>query len=352
MMRRRLIWALLSTAAFFFIAELGARYGLGLIAPETASTFESWVAGPPLPPAARFAANPDYFYAYDPAEPGVNEAGFLGPIPVDRVAGGGMVVAFLGDSTVAGEHGITKLTGDLLRLKLGRQVQTYQAAVPGWSLREVRLAAEVLLPSLRPDAVVVQAGANDLGAAMAGEPQNDYSHWRQPDFGDKQGVYRQLKQRRRLFSVSRLAALFAYAGGTRPPSPPRLDALANRADTAPHKPQFGAAFVGVLEYQIDGIIAAAKRADTKVFLVTQPICLERIGDVEHRRVVRDGMAVVTKTLRRARAGATLIDLAAQLEEPCEAMVDGIHAGPAGDAAKAERIAAALVAGLENKDAEE
>lgn len=337
---RRFGWALLAVALSLAAIEAGFRLGYYFLAGQKAyRDLAEWSAGPPLPPAAHFIPHPKYFYAFDPAEPGVNPLGFLGPEP-DAAAG--RLIAVLGDSTVASEHGwAVRLEGLLQQAMPGWQVR--QWAVPGWSLRECALAARELIPRLHPAVVVVHAGANDLGAAMVAGLQPDYSHWRQPSFGDARRTLAALRWRGRLFYSSRLAAYTARALGQSVPTAPRLDALANRPDAEPITPDFGPAFAAAVDGHLQTIIAACRAGGARLVLSTQPTCPAYAAQADHGQIVREGMAVINNTIRaRAAEADGLMDMAAALDGVCVNFTDTIHQNPAGDDAKARLAARVLL----------
>jgi len=336
---RRIGWATLAAALSLIAVEAGFRLGYYCLAGvEAYRNLAAWSAGPPLPPAAHFVPHPNYFYTFDPAESGVNSLGFLGPEPDGASR---PTIAVLGDSTVAGEHGWPVRMERLLREKFPDS-QVWQWAVPGWSLRECALAARELIPRLHPQVVVVQAGANDLGAAMVAGLQSDYSHWRQPTFGDARGTLRVIRWRGRLFRASRLAAYAARASGQAMPTAPRLDALANRAAAEPVAPDFGPAFVAAVDGHLRTILAACRAGGARLVLTTQPSCPAHAGQAGHGQIVREGMAVINNTIRaRAAEADGLLDLAATLDDACVNFTDTIHQNPAGDDAKALLAARAL-----------
>lgn len=353
MKRRRLLWAALAVTLALAALEGGFRLAYRLATPTQYAALAQWAAGPPLPPAARFTPYPAYFYAYDPSEPGINAHGFWGPDPTDASPPGAVRIFALGDSTVAGLPGwLGRLTHDL-SARLGRPVWAAQLAAPGWTLREVALAAGAVLPIGKPDIVLVHAGANDLGAAVVAGFKADYSHWRQARFGDRRDLYRSLRWRRRLFDVSRAAAYLARAWGQPLPTAPRLDALANRADAEPGEPDFGPAFAAAVGRHLNRIVVASRRAGARVVLTTQPSCPDHPQAGGHGQFVRDGMAVVTTEIRnRARTADGLIDLAASFAGRCDVFSDGIHVSPEGDALKARLIADGLAPLLKDKDEQE
>ncbi len=337
-MRRRTLWAALATVLLLVGAELLFRLAGGLFVPDAYERLVQWCAGPHLPPAARFVSHPDYFYAYDPAEPGINSLGFRGAAPAREGPKRPPTAIVCGDSTVAGEHSWAAV----LPRHHDAPLVAAQAAVPGWSLREATLAVENLVPTYRPEVVVIHAGANDLGAAMAAGFKPDYSHWRQPVFGENRRVYQVLKRRRQLFAVSRLGAWLARRSGQTTPTPPRLDALANRADARPVQPNYGADFQQAIAAYLKRIIATCHRHNTRVLLTTQPICAAHGAHADPADTVQKGMVMVSDTIRKQAAAADgFVDLAAALDGRCELFTDLIHTNPEGDTAKARLVAAAL-----------
>ena len=334
--------------AALVLAETLFRLGYPLVLPENSRALRQWIDGPHLPPAAHFAAHPDYFYAYDSQEAGVNELGFLGPLPAKPGATDAARIVVLGDSTVAGEHSWAMRLPQAARQRWGRDIQVAQAAVPGWSLREVAMAVETLVPRYEPDAVIVHAGVNDLGAAMVAGFRPDYGHWRQPTFGQKRSAYRLIKRRRQLFGVSRLAAWLARATGQPMPTPPRLDALANRPEGQPIDGNFGPEFAAAIAAHLERIAAVCERHGVACVWTTQPICATHGVALDPSQTVQRGMAMVTKVIRAAQAAA-FVDMAAALDERCALFTDIVHTNPAGDAAKADLAVEALPGALEWSD---
>lgn len=341
--RRKLIWGVLVACLLLLVSEIGFRIIYRMAADERdVEDLRMFAAGPRPAPAMQFVPHDDYFYAYDPAMPGVNRHGFWGDdLTTPRLTGQWRVV-LIGDSTVASQHGFAKALQRQLTETLGRPGQVGQLAMPGWTLRECAMAATALLGQIKPDVVVVHAGANDMAAAAFPDFQPDYSHWRQPRYGETRTAYRRMVCRRRLLQTSHLLAFIVRAVAPHPSSGPNLDQLANRTDIEPlPMADYSDAFKRALAGHLEAIVKAGHDAGARVVLSTQPTCPGRLSDPNARAGMIAFAKVFARVIKNVEADM-LIDMADAFPPDCKKLfLDFIHVGPQGDEIKARLTTEAI-----------
>ncbi len=184
--------------------ELIARWGLGpILAPglgEDAHRLEAFREFVRNEGHAWFAPRPYIGYAGHPSTPGdgtgrkVNSRGFRGPEWEVARAPGVLRIACLGGSTTGGsdqKEGYARLYPSLLEkllaAQLGRPVEVMNFGMPGWTSAETAVNYFLNVVDFDPDVVVVHHAVNDVMPRLWPGFESDYSHfrrpWKEPSYG-------------------------------------------------------------------------------------------------------------------------------------------------------------------------
>ncbi|QDU68741.1 SGNH/GDSL hydrolase family protein [Engelhardtia mirabilis] len=338
--RRPLLAVALGLAAALLAAELVVR-----LAPERFGLPPSWnsvQAGAP-----DFEARPHLLYTHRPADPAVNERGFLGAEWPGEKGAGVLRVLCLGASTteVGNDGGPEASYPFFLERGLnpyfegsGESVEVVNLGLAGWTTAETLVHWFLAAKDLEPDLVLIHHAANDVAPRMWPGFRSDYAHYRRPwslERGD-----------RGLFSGSALVAAIAGA----PPTPTLDDAVVRpkRSEVAELAPAGRAAF----RRNVESIARDATAQGARVALVTLPIASRAQFGSADLEPWRMGIAEHNDELRSlcAQEGYLLIDLAAEAEAGHElldgAFIDLVHVDADGNLWKALAIGAALAQGWE------
>ena len=121
-------------------------------------------------------------------------------------------IVCLGGSTTYGPSAATAYPAVLEKLlrEEGVEVEVVNSGVPGWTSRETLLNFQLRVAPLAPDLVVIYHGRNDLIPQAYNDFQNDYSHFRNPEF-DFREVSIARASLKRWFRISHLFMLATRA---------------------------------------------------------------------------------------------------------------------------------------------
>ena len=134
--------------------------------------------------AAGYAAHPHTVYRHPPELPEVNSNGFIDrEWKLERTPGVPRILC-LGGSTTEGGNALSLqgsypfLLEQVLRERLGREVEVLNAGMSGWNSAEMVAAWFLDLVDYQPDLVVVHEAVNDVDARDHEGFRRDYSHFR------------------------------------------------------------------------------------------------------------------------------------------------------------------------------
>lgn len=271
-----------------------------------------------------------------------NSLGFLGDEwPRSKAPGVPRIVCLGGSTTQCGnKSGLPGSYPYLLELELeartGRDFETLNAGISGWTSAEMLVSWFLTLQDLAPDVLVLHEAVNDLEPRFRTGFEPDYSHWRRPIQTTRvQGTERWLVRWSDLYVYLRLRggkAADILAASTYPLGP--LEPLLAEGKL-PHATSLA------FRRNITNIALSAARGGTRVALMTLPT-----GPAEVNAFWRYGVAENNQHLRElcAEHGFLLVDAARAFEARPDLtphFIDMVHLEAPGNRFKAELVAEAL-----------
>lgn len=230
--------------------------------------------------------------------------------------------------------------GHLLLERHGTLVEVMNGGTSGWTTMESMIAYFIDYHEFQPDVVLIHHAVNDVDAIVSPGFRSDYSHWRTNI----------RKVRPSWWERPLLRCSLLYTHLARPEVTANSIALATDRPTPEQRGSHDFALheegdrVFRRNVELIGDHAAARGA--KVGLLTLPYVVRG-----KRSVYQDGMDRNNQLLRdiAAEKGWLLVDLDRRfredwtLEQREETFLDGVHLKPAGNRAKAQYVAEALLA---------
>jgi len=273
---------------------------------------------------------------------------FYGPPPephASRGPDGALRIACLGGSTTeGGPQSYPYQLRELLRERLGTDVEVMNWGVSGWTSAESLVNWFLRVQDYAPDVVVIHHAVNDVRPRMVPGFRSDYAHYRSPWKADELTGLERFLLRHSVLYASRLEDRSRFTLGARvTPTdadgriPAVLDELAAPADT--FRRNLRALCRGVASAGARAVLLTMPYNRDPAWQATDPkIPLKCEGLREHNAVLRE--------LAREE-GALLVDCERWFEEhPGQVgghFKDTVHLSGAGNRLKATQLADALVA---------